>query len=739
MTEAEELELLELENENTALGAPSVGGQAGGMGDVKMSESQAGTGLNNLFPSAEEEYNARMTRPSGSAWQTVKDIGVVGLAGVNDAASLMQRGAAAAFTDQTMNTPGAHAFKDQTDRAVEGYKKDRGSYDPTRLGGPGPGGEFLIETAGRMADDPAMFLGAGVKALGAIPKAISGAGKAMGGLNKAAGFTAAKASGVPEEALRAAGSKYGRARMEKNFGKEKEIGDALLTKIDNADDYMPERQTVDRALEEMEDLPVGPAIDAMQAAKGPVREGGRLSPESAAANVSVDKYINFLRGGDLPPDLAQAAQEAGRAAQGAKAESAAKGSAAAVEAKAASQAERQAATAQSKAGKAAAGVGKAKKDAEGLLHKWDREDAQKALKASIQESRDAAAQSREAAINARARVAVGEVTEQEAKAAEAAADAAERGAHAAEVAARIKGGEKLVAISKDLAARGLPRDALRDALKSGKTRAESIKELPPQSVSAKGYRDLRRDLDVPVDWDAEGAQIKNNALKAGRTTMKNKLLEAAEASGNPEYAEAMKSWSDKLDKLERVKDLLGKTGTARDKRVEQFISNLFGKNNKYKTELMADIDKIFGGNTISRAKAADNAKKFGESGKPGLLPVYGTGGSVSAAVNMGLVLPRAAAAVGTLGTASPLIASRITLPMLTAMEKRLKSAGVALTPRAASVMAAMKKPASEAQRARMATILAAELEAQAPANAIPFRVKDAAGLDKDKDERRAAR
>jgi hypothetical protein len=193
----------------------------------------------------------------------------------------------------------------------------------------------------------------------------------------------------------------------------------------------------------------------------------------------------------------------------------------------------------------------------------------------------------------------------------------------------------------------------------------------------------------------------------------------------------MQSWSGKLDKLERIKDLLGKTGTARDKRVEQFISNLFGKNNKYKTELMADVDKIFGGNTVSRAKAADNAKKFGESGKPGLLPVYGTGGSVNAAVNMGLVLPRAAAAVGTLGTASPLIASRFTLPMLTKLEQGLKASGIAMTPRAASTLAALKKPINEAQRVRLATILAAELEAQLPANVIPFRMKDAAGLDEE--------
>lgn len=717
--------------QSTASG-PFIGGREA-QGAYGMEPDQ-GTPKSNLFPSASQMSNSQPANETIAALSANFQPGQILSGGSNaparaavgalDLMGAPTRGAAAALTDQKMSDSDAYALKPLVQSANETIAALSKNYQPGQILS---GGSDL---PARFASDPFSYAGLIAKSLSYIPSLFRGAGAAAGGVNKVAGWTAAKASGVPEEALRAAGSPYGRARMAKNFGQERAIGESLLTRIDNADDYIPERAVVDAGLEKMAPMDLTPAIQSLEGGKG-AAVAGRVAPHKAVANEAIDRYVQFLRGGDLPPDLAQAAQEAGRAAQAAKGAAVTKGAEAGTEAKAAVQAERQAASAQQKAGKAAAGVGKARKDADGVLHAWDREDAANAIQASIKEARDAAAKSREAAINARARVAVGEVTEQEAKAAEAAAEAADRGADAAEVAARFRGGEKLVSISQDLAARGLPRDALRNALKSGKARAESIKELPPQTVSAKEYRDLRRDLDVPIDWDAEGAQIKNAALKSGRTTMKNELLKAAEASGDPAYAEAMRSWSGKLDKLERIKDLLGKTGTARDKRVEQFISNLFGRNNKYKTELMADIDKIFGGNTVSRAKAADMAKKFGETGKPGILPAWGTGGSVSMGVNSALVLPRAAAAVATLGTASPLIASRFTLPMLTKLEQGLKGAGVALTPKSQFVLKAMKKPISDTQRARLASILAAELEAQLPTNTIPFRMKDAASVEED--------
>jgi hypothetical protein len=142
-----------------------------GMGDLRMAESKpSAEPLNSIFPSAEAEYNARMTKPSGSAWQSVKDMAAVSKAAFDDASGLAQRGAAAAFTDQTMNTPGAHALKKQTDQAVVNSRAALAAHPELNDYIP-PGGAFgmpmmmptpamapaLTELGGRLVDDPLSY------------------------------------------------------------------------------------------------------------------------------------------------------------------------------------------------------------------------------------------------------------------------------------------------------------------------------------------------------------------------------------------------------------------------------------------------------------------------------------------------------------------------------------------------------------------------------------------------------
>jgi hypothetical protein len=723
------------------------GGQAGGMGDVKMAESRGYKPeiKSTLFPAANEIEGQGFGASAGRV-----------LTGVADLFGAPQR-AIATLRGQSMSDPGAHFLKPETDAAVAKAQSDLDAHPelkdyipPGGFGGmpmmmPTPAmSPGLTEVGGREIDDPMMYLGPLVAAIKQTPKLLEYLGKAAGVMNKHAGRLASEASGVPEEALRAFGDPAQKAKMAENYGKEREIGGDLLDKIDNPDPHIPERAQVDASLERMPDQSLEPALAAMEGSKGRA-VAGRLSPEKGVANGAIQRYIDFLRGGDLPPDLAEAAQEAGRTARSAKGEAVAKGAEAARSAKQATQAERAAAYAQSKAAKAAGQAGTTKKaflesadraDRNVTRYGGERNEAGTEAEAALEEARNAARKARETATEARAHAAVGDVSEADAKAAESAADAAERAHHIAQVAARLKAGDNLHAIAKDFSSQGMPRENLGAILKAGKARAEAIKDLPPQTVSAKEFRDLRRDLDVPVDWDAEGAQIKNDALKAGRTTMKNQLLQAAEASGDKGYADAMRGWSDKLDKLERIKDLLGKTGKARDKRVEQFVNNLFGKNSAYKQDLMRDLDAIFKTDLVDRARAADMAASLGEGGKPAWLPRQVTGASVKAAAVLNTI--PVAGQVATLGTASPRIAATFTLPMLSAMERNLKAAGIALTPRAASVMNKMKGPVTDAQRARMATILAAELESQLPNNAIPFRRKVAED-DDTTGERRAAR
>jgi hypothetical protein len=618
-----------------------------------------------------------------------------------------------------MSDPNAYALRPEMQRLMEigGYEE-------------GEVPAVALELAGQIASDPVTYAPLIGPVLSAFPKLVKVLGRGAGVLNKGAGRLAEEMSGVSEEALRMAGTKQGREALQASAGKGREIGEDLLSKIENADDFIPERQVVDEALEKMGPIDLGSAVRSLEGARGPA-VAGRLSPEKGAANTSIQKYIDFLRGGELPEDLAQGAQDARRIAGEAGLEATAAGAQAGQDAKAAAQATRAQQAAQSKAGKAASGAGKAKRDAQDAFYSWDRRDTKAAIPGAVQEARDAAAKAREAATTARSRVALGEVSQAEADAAQKAAEAAGRHAEVMGAAARLKGGEPRKAIADALAAQGMDKDGIRDILKAAIKRADEVGELPPQTVSAREYRDLRRDLDVPVNWEQEGAGIKNNALKAGRTTMKNELLKKAEESGNPQYAEAMRGWSDKLDKLEKIKDLLGKTGSTRDRRVEQFINNLFGKNSEHKQQLMRDLDDIFGSDITARAKTSQLASQLGDDGTAGWLPQQFTG---RALLGYG--------ATSVTGTplaapffASPKIASGFTLKNLTRLEEGLKSAGVALSPKAEKAMAALRKPASEAQKARLASILAAELEAQMPANAIPFHIQRAAEADTEEPAR----
>lgn len=70
MTEAEELELLELENENESMATPQ-GGPAGGMGDVKMAESQAGQSQPYETPAY---VNAQRAGAQPGAWDAAKPV-----------------------------------------------------------------------------------------------------------------------------------------------------------------------------------------------------------------------------------------------------------------------------------------------------------------------------------------------------------------------------------------------------------------------------------------------------------------------------------------------------------------------------------------------------------------------------------------------------------------------------------------------------------------------------------------
>lgn len=580
-------------------------------------------------------------------------LGVLDILNTPAAAAAKLRGQSMSDPDPYLLKPETEAIKAKVERFNDAHpslKKIPNLFMPGLFGNTvGDVAPKVIETAGRTGSDPLVWLGP-------LLKTIQGGAR---GANKIVGRVAEEASGVPEEALRMASTKPGRQALQAAAGKERQIGEQLLTRIENFDEYLPERQQVSEALEKMGPISVESAIATLEKAKGPV-VAGRISPEKAAANSSIEKYIRFLRGGDKPDDLTALASEAKTKSEGAVLREALLGSQSKADAKAAANAAKSQKAAQSEMGKIAAEIKNRKNY--GTDFGWWHEE-------SLQNAKQAAAQAKESAILARSQAAIGKMSQADLEAAQAASQVAERSALIADAASRLYKGEPLPTVAKALAGEtGLSVDDLQSIITQARAKAQSIPELPPQTVSAKDYRRLRQDLDVPVNWQEEGAGIKNEALKAGRTTMKNELLKKAEESGIPGYAEAMRAWSGKLDKLEEIKGVLGKTSSTRDRRVESFIDNLFGKNSEYKQQLMKDLDEIFQSDLTKQAKAAQLASEVGPGGVPTWFPRQSTGRSGSIYDILRDIIRIGSTPVGGFVLSSPKIASRATLPAFQGLE-----------------------------------------------------------------------
>ncbi len=173
-------------------------------------------------------------------------------------------------------------------------------------------------------------------------------------------------------------------------------------------------------------------------------------------------------------------------------------------------------------------------------------------------------------------------------------------------------------------------------------------------VNAKNYRELRKQLDYEIQSafnkdPGEASIFEKQAMKI-RNAMKKELEKAAEASGIPEYVDAMKNWHDKINKLDKLKSFLGKNSTTRGNRAESFVANLFNKNKTQQQKILKDISDIFGNDFNAEAKLTYLANELGPEGKASWLPRWTTGRSLWAK-GLGMA------------TGSPAIASRITLPL----------------------------------------------------------------------------
>jgi len=149
------------------------------------------------------------------------------------------------------------------------------------------------------------------------------------------------------------------------------------------------------------------------------------------------------------------------------------------------------------------------------------------------------------------------------------------------------------------------------------------------NIPAAKFREIRKEIDDLVG-DAFGKESSKylTALKEARHQMADDLTATAEASGRPEYVEAMRSMAQKLRKADDLKSFLGKSAQTREQRAESFVSTLYGKNKEERRKAVAAMGEIFGEDFLAEAKLTNLAAELGPEGKAALMPRQFTGRSL---------------------------------------------------------------------------------------------------------------
>src|SRR4030042_280894 len=114
------------------------------------------------------------------------------------------------------------------------------------------------------------------------------------------------------------------------------------------------------------------------------------------------------------------------------------------------------------------------------------------------------------------------------------------------------------------------------------------------------------------------------ALKGIRMSIKDELIKTAKGT---EYESTMKDMAKKLDALDKIKTLVGKSGTTRELRSESFIRNINSLGKEKKREWLQNFEEVFGGDFAERAKLGQFAEQMGNEGKGTILPRGTTGKS----------------------------------------------------------------------------------------------------------------
>lgn len=167
-------------------------------------------------------------------------------------------------------------------------------------------------------------------------------------------------------------------------------------------------------------------------------------------------------------------------------------------------------------------------------------------------------------------------------------------------------------------------------------------------ISSKEILNIRKQLDGLID-EAYGKAANDyiTGLKDARHATRQALLDAAELSGNTEYAQKMQAINKKLQIIDRLKERLGSERNTGEGRVESFLRNLFNEGKTNVREIMSDFDEAFGTNYLTRANAAKLADYTNKEGDIPLLSKWPTGKAGA----LGLI--------GSVTVGSPRLASKV--------------------------------------------------------------------------------
>jgi hypothetical protein len=138
------------------------------------------------------------------------------------------------------------------------------------------------------------------------------------------------------------------------------------------------------------------------------------------------------------------------------------------------------------------------------------------------------------------------------------------------------------------------------------------------TFDADEYRQIRQIIDEGIDFDQPGYKAYSDAAMKARTAMKDALIKAAP----PEYADAMKSWHDKLNLVDEIKSRIGQEeGVGQDIRAGSFLNQVANEaEGGPRRKLLQQFDEAGGHQFLKDSDTRKLALKFGEKGVPSWMP-----------------------------------------------------------------------------------------------------------------------